>query len=116
MSLDSSIEIPEDSPAKSVSASSGITASFELREKIADLQEKLLSAHPLMPVLLRTIHTQLRADAELVTTLSEEEVGIIVNGLKLQTNTEIATAITKTPAAGTKIKKAIKDGNLLDLL
>lgn len=81
---------------------------FELKEKVATLQEALLNAHPTMPVLLRTIHQQLRADPELVTVLTEEEIGIIVSGLSKQTNTEIATTVTKAPSQTKKLKDALK--------
>ena len=94
-------------------------AVFEIKEKVAKLQEAILSAHATMPVLLRTIHQQLRSDPELVTTLDEEEIGIIVNGLKKQTNTEIATAATKKSSTSTaSLAKKIKNsgGSIADLL
>ena len=81
--------------------------SFELKEKVAALQAALLSAHPTMPVLLRTIHTQLRNDPELVTALSEEEIGQLVNCLKVQTRTEIVTTASK-PASASSLKKQLK--------
>lgn len=88
---------------------------FALKESVADLEAKLLEKHPLIPALLRTIHTQLRQDPELVTTLSEEEIGVIVNGLKVQTNTEIG--VTASKSAKTALTKKIKSGgNLLDLI
>jgi hypothetical protein len=88
----------------------------ELQEKVADLQNKLLSQHPLIPTVLRSIHTQLRADPENVTLLSEEEIGVIVNGLKLQTNTEIATTVAKTTSTKS-LAKQIKSagGSAVDL-
>lgn len=82
--------------------------SYVLHEAIANLQNLILTAHPTLPVLLRTIHKQLRDDAELVTILSEEEVGIIVNGLKKVTNTEIAASTVKSSTTA-KLKKK---GNL----
>ena len=79
---------------------------YVLHEAIANLQQLILTAHPTLPVLLRTIHKQVRDDPELVTILSEEELGIIVNGLKVQTNTEIvATAVKSSTTA--KLKKKI---------
>lgn len=67
---------------------------FELQESIADLQSKLLSAHPEMPVLLRKIHQNLKANPDCVTLLSEEQIGVIVNGLSKQTQTTIATSVS----------------------
>lgn len=89
---------------------------LELQSKVSELQSVLIAAHPRMPVLLREIHTQLRKDPEIVTLLSEEEIGVIVNGLKLQTNTVIATTIMKAPSAAKAIKDArSKSGSAIDL-
>lgn len=106
------IEIPEsNSPAPC-----GVSSSFDLCGKVADLQSKLLESHPLIPSLLRTIHTQLRSDPELVTTLSEDEIGIIVRGLMHQTHTELVSSTPKPKSAAAELKKAVKSGNLLDSL
>ena len=76
---------------------------FELKEKVAELSTLLLAKHPRMPVLLREIHTALRAQPENVTLLSEEEISQIVAGLKVQTGMEFAASATK----GTGQKSAI---------
>lgn len=75
-----------------------------IKDKIAEMNTALLSAHPTMPILLRDIHNHLRRDPELVTIISEEEIGMIVNGLKQQTKTALVTATVKTSktAAGKK--------------
>lgn len=73
---------------------------FELREKVLQLQSAILERHPRMPVLLREIHTALRAQPENVTLSSEEEINIIVEGLKIQTGVEFAASAIK--GAGTK--------------
>jgi len=78
---------------------------LDIKTKLAELEQAMLTKHPSMPVLLRTIHQQLRKDPELVTIISEEEIGLIVNGLKIQTNTEIVMASDK-PAAKKAAKKA----------
>lgn len=80
---------------------------FELKEKVASLSEAILSKHPRMPVLLREIHTTLRTYPEQVTLLEEEEIGIIVAGLQVQTNTAFAAAATK-PAAAKSVTAKIK--------
>lgn len=77
----------------------------EIQMKIAELQEALLNAHPQMPLLLRDIHKKLQADPAQVTLLSEEEIAIIVTGLKLQTNVELANASKSSSTAG-KTKSA----------
>ena len=83
---------------------------YEIKEKLANLEQALLSNHPEMPTLLRTIHRQLKADDDLVSILSEEEISILVRGLKVQTKTEIATKAVKS-----KPKKALKNITLDDL-
>jgi hypothetical protein len=62
----------------------------DIKEKIAALQAHLLSAHPLIPSLLRTIHTQLKADPEVVTLLEESEIKVIVTGLQHVTKIHLA--------------------------
>ena len=63
-----------------------------IRMKIAELDDLIKSAHPRMALLLRDIHTILKNDPDNVTLLSEEDIGVIVSGLKLQTKTVITAA------------------------
>jgi len=76
----------------------------QLKEKVLSLQTALLEAHPTMPVLLREIHNHLKQDEEVVTLLSEEEIGIIVQGLQKQTQTVIIEATLKK-GPGKSLKK-----------
>jgi len=78
----------------------------ELYDKVIELQTSLLDRHPRMPGLLREIHTALRAQPENVTLLSEDQISVIVNGLKVQTGVEFAAAATKGTAKGIKSKIA----------
>lgn len=80
----------------------------EIKIKIAELQELILSAHPRLPLLLQEIHKVLKNDPENVTLLSEEDIGIIVSGLMRQTSTEITTAAMKK-------KTSLKNTTLADL-
>ena len=84
--------------------------SEQISEKILQLQESLLSQHPQMPTLLRDIHKTLKDNPDCVTLLEESEVAIIVEGLKKQTATEIATATIKA-----KSTRALKSLTLADL-
>lgn len=84
---------------------------MEVQETIQDLQNKLLSAHPEMPILLRKIHTKLKADPEIVTLLNEEEIATVISGLKEVTNVQFATS-AKKPAA----KKSTAAGRLSSIL
>lgn len=80
--------------------------------KISELQEKLLTSHPTMPLLLREIHKTLKEDPAVVTLLKEEEIAIIVNGLEKQTMTSLAASMTKSTASKTK---ALKNVSATDL-
>jgi hypothetical protein len=82
----------------------------QIQMQIAELESALLQAHPSMPVLLQQIHRAIKADPEQVTLLSEQEIGVIVNGLSRQTQTQIATSISTG-----KKGKAIKSIGLDDL-
>lgn len=79
-----------------------------LQMKISSLQNAILSAHPTMPILLREIHTILKNDPSNVTLLSEEDIAILVSGLKQQTKTEITQSSMKK-------KTSLKNVGLADL-
>lgn len=81
----------------------------QTKEKIVSLQEALLASSPKMPVLLREIHTTLKADPEVVTLLDESDIAVIVNGLKKQTQTELATATLKSKSSTKSLKNISVD-------
>ena len=83
---------------------------FQIREKLAQLEEKLVANVPGIAGLLRDIHRALKNDPDVVTILSEDECATLVNGLKKQTKTEIATKVLKTGG-----KKAMNKMTVLDL-
>jgi hypothetical protein len=83
----------------------------QIKMNIAELDNLIKTAHPRMPVLLKDIHKVLMADADTVTLMTEEEVSVIVSGLKKQTATEIATSLMK---GGSK-KAALKNTSVDDL-
>lgn len=82
---------------------------MQLREKVGSLEAALLENHPMMPTLLREIHNVLKADAETVTILTDEEIGVIVNGLMRQTNTEILANATKKGTGKSLKKTTVED-------
>jgi len=86
------------------------TATYEIQEKLAQLEQALLEKLPTMPTLLRDIHRSLKNDPDTVTLLSEEECSILVRGLKQQTKTEIATTVRKA-----KPRKSLKSITVADL-
>lgn len=69
--------------------------SEQIKEKVLSLEQSLLSQHPTMPSLLKEIWVTLKKNPDQVTLLSEEDIGIIVRGLKKQTAVEIATTALK---------------------
>ena len=81
----------------------------QISEKILSLNNALTSQHPTMPSLLQDIWKVLKANPDCVTLLTEDEIGVIVNGLKKQTATEIATVALKSKT------KSLKSIGLADL-
>ena len=82
----------------------------QIQMQIAELEQAILSAHPTLPTLLQQIHRSIKADPEQVTLLTEEQIGVIVNGLSKQTQTQIATSISSG-----KKGKTIKSIGISDL-
>lgn len=87
-----------------------IDQAYQVREKLAQLEEGLNTQAPGITTLLQEIHRTLKKDPDVVTILTEEECSVLVSGLKKQTSTEIATAALKGPK-----KKALKSMSLTDL-
>jgi hypothetical protein len=82
-----------------------MTPQQQIVSNLLTLQERLQAAVPDIKTLLRDIHSQLKSDSAVVTCLSEDEIGILVTGLKKQTNTEIST----TPAKKSSKKVTLDD-------
>ena len=85
---------------------------LEIKTKLDELYQALLTDHPTMPTLLRDIHRTLKAQPEQVTLMTEDEIQVVVQGLKKQTNTVIVTKTAKPTAAK---KAALKNVSLDDL-
>jgi hypothetical protein len=68
---------------------------IQLKEKIAALQNAILTVHPTLPIILKEIHTLLKNDPANITLLDEDDISTIVSGLKKQTATEITQATLK---------------------
>ena len=69
-------------------------------EKCQELEEALSTDLPGFPYILKDIHETLRADPDVVTLLTEEQIAIIVKGL------EKHTGIVVTPAKAKKTTSA----------
>jgi len=76
----------------------------QLQEKVLSLDSAIKSRHPTMPTLLQEIWRTLKAQPENVTLMTEEEIGIIVSSLQVQTNVSLAQNMSKQSksAAATK--------------
>ena len=88
------------------------TLNIEIKSKLDELQQALLTAHPTMPTLLRDIHKTLKAQPEQVTLMTDEEIAIIVQGLEKQTNSHLAASALKTTKAK---KESLKNVSSADL-
>lgn len=82
----------------------------QFQERVLTLQTMLTTAHPNMPILLREIHNGLKADPEIVTLMTEEEIAIVVSGLSKQTQVQILAAVAKKGTG-----KALKKVTVMDL-
>jgi hypothetical protein len=79
-----------------------MTPAEQIRNNILELETALVETQPRFSVILRDIHSMLKANPDVVTILSEEEIGVVVSGLKRQTNIEIAVKSSSTRGARVK--------------
>jgi len=82
-----------------------VPVGLQLKAKVTELEETILSRHPRMPQLLQEIWKALREQPENVTLMTEEEIRTVVNGLKVQTGVEFAANAVKGTAAKTATAK-----------
>lgn len=80
--------------------------------ELAELEEALTQNIPDFRLILRNIHQKLRADPELVTVLSEEEIGLIVSGLATHAQAEIIAPKAVKAARATARKTPISASDL----
>lgn len=81
----------------------------QLTSDILDLEAKLLEQSPLMPQVLRKIHTELAKNPALITPLTDEQIAIITKGLSVFTKAEIITAKKKAPSKAKLSKTSVMD-------
>lgn len=89
-------------PSDLVGNTAPLDAAQQLVAKIAQLQDALLTANPLMPSLLREIHTALQKDEELTYILKEDQINAVVNGLEKQTQVKIVSEIVAKKSSNSK--------------
>ena len=84
----------------------------QLAERIELLKSKLLAAAPDYPLLLSEIHKLLSGNEALTHMLSEEQVGIIFQGLSIHKNIVLVTSSAKTKTAGGKKLKDVGEDDI----
>ena len=87
----------------------------QLQEKVISLDTAIKSRHPTMPTLLQEIWRTLKAQPENVTLMTEEEIGVIVSGLQVQTNVSLAQNMTKSSKSAAATKSVVGKINQLGL-
>jgi hypothetical protein len=70
-----------------------------IRDRMAELQESLDKDMPGFAFILKDIHDNIRADPDVVTVLTDEEIAVIVKGLEKHSH------IVVTPAKAKKTTK-----------
>ena len=81
----------------------------QLTSKIQEIDITLNQSLPGLAGLLRTIHTQIKKDPDLVTILSDEECSVLVRGLKEHTKIELACAAIKGAPRKALSKTTVSD-------
>ena len=87
----------------------------QLQEKVLALDSAIKDRLPTMPTLLQEIWRTLKAQPENVTLMTEEEIGVIVSGLQVQTNTSLAQTMTKSSKSAAATKSVSAKINQLGL-
>lgn len=85
---------------------------LDIKTKLDELSQMLLSQNPGLPTLLRDIHRTLKAQPDQVTLMSEDEIRVVVQGLEKQTGSYLAASAVKPTAAK---KAALKNVTAADL-
>lgn len=91
----------------SVVTTEGIdTTALPFKNMLLELEEKLNNRVENFPYLLRDVHQHLRKDPEIVTILTDEEIGLVIRGLKTMTGTILGTT-TAAKKTGGRAKKSM---------
>ena len=81
--------------------------------KIAELEQAMLSAHPMMPNYLKQIHAELLKAPELVHIMTNEQRSTLVSALEKQTGASVFTALkAKKPSAKSMATASLEDFGL----
>lgn len=87
-----------------------MTPAEQITDQINNLQEALLTSHPTLPTILRSVLQKLKSDAHIVTLLTEDQIGTIVKSAIKHTGAVITATTSKASA-----KKALSKISADDL-
>lgn len=96
----------QPAPASVVSTDNIPDEAVGFKNMLLELEDKLNNRVDNFPYLLRDIHQHLRRDPEIVTVLSDEEIGLIVRGIKTMTGTVLGTTAAAKKTGG-RAKKSM---------
>jgi hypothetical protein len=82
------------------------TLSFDVQEKLANLQARLEARDPDIKTALSTLHNTLKKQPENVTILAEDQILILVKGLEHVTGVHFAVSSSKGTGS-TKLAKKL---------
>ena len=106
----STLTFDDESPIKRLPlASAPLDDMGQLNQKLADLQSAMEVRAPGYVNILRTIHTDLAKQPDLVHMLTPEAVGLIVNAMAQHKNVVIVTAAVKSKKTGKSLKQLTAD-------
>lgn len=90
----------QPTPTSVVSTDNIPDEAVSFKNMLLELEDKLNNRVDNFPYLLRDIHQHLRRDPEIVTVLSDEEIGLIIRGIKTMTGTVLGTSATAKKTGG----------------
>lgn len=90
----------QPTPSSVVSTDNIPDEAVGFKNMLLELEDKLNNRVDNFPYLLRDIHQHLRRDPEIVTVLSDEEIGLIIRGIKTMTGTVLGTTATAKKTGG----------------
>lgn len=85
---------------------------LDIKTKLDELEQLLLTNHPTMATALRDLHKVLKAQPDIVTLMSEEEIAIVVKGLTQQTNSKLVESTLKPSATKKKALSKVTSDDL----
>lgn len=86
-----------------------MTPQEQITDQINNLQTALLEQHPQMPQILRSVLLKLKADPEVVTLLTEEQIGTVVKSAIRHSGAVIMATASKSATKKSLSKTSVDD-------